>query len=649
MNTTIIKGTTPISSYNPSQDIKEITRQVKDCYDNGMEILNTGYEELGVLSVIERMNRDQRTFNCFVDEENEDPNDAWKWRGTRGKAQDKAVILHAQITTGYMVPMFMAQNERGEEDREMSSIARDITEWMTENSNYKSSFLLATMGMLVNPVTYLGAEYAEVYQKIKEKTAKGYTTKEVLDEIFSGFQAPVYTADQVLIANAYEQNIQRQPEIISKRYIEYSEAEAKYEDHEDWNFVQPGISSVFNDEDGLFYDTVDQDHDGLVEEVIYKNRRDDCEIPYVGGIYMGDSDTEGNPIKHRDNRNVPKYNIVPFGYQRINEHFYFYKSLMNIQYWDNQLLDAQYEMGMNRAFLDTNMPIAISGTDKIDGEVIFPSSVMAFADKDVKVQPLLPQANLGNMFNAMSVVEKSMEESSISDQSSGLLPDANQKATALSIADRNAKTMLQGVGKTMAESITQYGSLMIDIAINHLSIPEIDKLVGDGERMKYRSFILPKKNIAGKEVSKTLKFDKELLGNEMSKEEKRSRELDMLTDIGYPQHSKHLILINPEVFANLKYYVQVEPQLLFPKNEEFQQAMLSQLYSQLRQDPLVSAEELVRKLLYSYFKGEGENLLVKQTTSVMGNRDIQNTPKPVAGKMAENNAISANMGKTMGA
>jgi hypothetical protein len=542
--------------------------------------------------------------------------------------------------------MFMAQNEAGEEDREMSSIARDITEWMTENSNYKSSFLLATMGMLVNPVTYLGAEYCEVYQKIKEKTAKGYTTKEVLDEIFSGFQAPVYTADQILISNAYEQNTQKQRSIIHRQYIDYSEAEAKYGEHEDWNFVNPGVSAIFNDEDGLFYDSSDSEHEGLVEEVIYKNRRDDREVPFVGGIYMGDNDTEGNPIKHRDNRNAPKYNIVPFGYQRINEHFYFYKSLMNIQYWDNQLLDAQYEMGMNRAFLDTNMPIAISGTDKIDGEVIFPSSVMAFADKDVKVQPLLPQANLGNMFSAMSVVEKSMDESSVSDVTGGQLPDAAQKATALSIAEKNAKTMLQGVGKTMAESITQYGSLMIDIAINHLSIPQVDQLIGDSQRMKYRSFILPKKNIGGKEVSKTLRFDEGLLGNEMGKEEKREREMEMLTEIGYPQHSKHLILINPEIFANLKYYVQVEPQLLFPKNEEFQQAMLSQLYTQLRNDPLVSAEELLRKLLYSYFKGEGENLLVKQTSNVMGNQE--NTPtKAPAGAMAENNMISSAMGKNM--
>jgi hypothetical protein len=635
-----------ISVYNPSQDIKNITKDVKSAYEDGMEILHTGYEELGGLSVIDRMNRDQRTFNSFVDEENEDPNDAWKWRGTRGKARDKAVMLHAQITTGYMVPMFMAQNEAGEEDREMSSIARDITEWMTENSNYKSSFLLATMGMLVNPVTYLGAEYCEVYQKIKEKTAKGYTTKEVLDEIFSGFQAPVYTADQILISNAYEQNTQKQRSIIHRQYIDYSEAEAKYGEHEDWNFVNPGVSAIFNDEDGLFYDSSDSEHEGLVEEVIYKNRRDDREVPFVGGIYMGDNDTEGNPIKHRDNRNAPKYNIVPFGYQRINEHFYFYKSLMNIQYWDNQLLDAQYEMGMNRAFLDTNMPIAISGTDKIDGEVIFPSSVMAFADKDVKVQPLLPQANLGNMFSAMSVVEKSMDESSVSDVTGGQLPDAAQKATALSIAEKNAKTMLQGVGKTMAESITQYGSLMIDIAINHLSIPQVDQLIGDSQRMKYRSFILPKKNIGGKEVSKTLRFDEGLLGNEMGKEEKREREMEMLTEIGYPQHSKHLILINPEIFANLKYYVQVEPQLLFPKNEEFQQAMLSQLYTQLRNDPLVSAEELLRKLLYSYFKGEGENLLVKQTSNVMGNQE--NTPtKAPAGAMAENNMISSAMGKNM--
>ena len=135
----------------------------------------------------------------------------------------------------------------------------------------------------------------------------------MLDEILSGFRAPVYSADQILISNAFEQNIQRHKCLIKRRYIDYAEAEARYKDHENWVFVQPGIKSVYSESDGIFYDIKDDDYVFLVEECIYLNRRNDHEITFINGIYMGEENVfDGNRIKHRDNFDAPKYNVVPF-------------------------------------------------------------------------------------------------------------------------------------------------------------------------------------------------------------------------------------------------------------------------------------------------------------------------------------------------
>ena len=635
----------PVSSYQPSKAISDFTSHVREDFSQGIEILNKPWIELGDLSVIERMNRDQRTFNAFVDEDVDDPSEAWKWRGTRSKARNKAIAMHAQLTAGYIIPMFMAQNDNDEEDRDFSNIMRDICEWMVNNSNYKSSFLMATMGMLVNPVTYLGAEYAQVFQKIKEKTDKGYTVTEILDEVLSGFQAPVYTADQILITNAYEQNIQRQRGIIKRRYIEYSEAEAKYGEHENWQYVQKGIKSVYSDDQGLFYDIKDDEHPNLVEEATAMYRRDDTEVCFLNGIYLGNENIEANPILHRDNRNAPKYNVVPFGYQRINEHFFYYKSLMNAQYWDNRLLDAQYEVGMNRAFLDTDMPIAITGKDNIDSDIVFPSSIVAFADKDVKVSPLLPAANLGNLFSGMAIVEKSIDESSVSDVTGGQLPDANQKATALNIAEKNARTLLQGVGKTLAEAIVQYGGLMADIAVNHLTIPQIMEIAGKEGKMKYPTFILENKVSEGKSVSKVLRFDESLLGKAMSDKRKSEKEIELAIEAGYPDIKKIIYNINPELFSRMKYLVRVEPELMFPKNQEFMQALMLQIQTQFEGNPYIKVPALTRKTLYQFFRGETEELL-KTPEEVMADQQNAQPDKgkgsPV-GSMAINKALSTGL------
>jgi hypothetical protein len=644
----IYSSTTPVSNYQPSKAIADFTAYVKKDFSTGVDIITKSWVELNDMSVIERDNRDQRTFNAFVDESIEDPNEAWKWRGTRSKARNKAIAMHSHLTAGYIIPMYLAQNDSDEEDRDMGDMMRDIVEWMVDNSNYKSSFLTASMGMLVNCVTYLGAEFAQVMQTITEKTEEGYTKKEIIDEVLSGFQAPVYSSKDILITNAYEQNIQRQRCLIKRRYIEFSEAKAKYGDHPNWEYVRAGWRSVYSDAQGLFYDVKDDDHPNLVEEAIYLNRREDTEVPFIGGIYMGkddgaEKDVEYNPIRHRDNRNAPKYNIVPFGYQRINEHFFFYKSLMNAQYWDNQLLDAQYEVGMNRAFLDTNMPIAVSGVDKVDSEIIFPNAVAAFADKDTKVTPILPQANLGNMFSGMSIVEKSMDESSISDVSAGQNPDPNAKATGLAIAERNAKTMLQGVGKTLAESVVQYGGLMSDIAVQHLSIPQIEEIAGGKDKIRYKSFILKNKTVKGKSVTKQIRFDESLLGVEMTDKEKEIESLKLLEESGYPDKNIEIYRANPEVFARMKYLTRVEPERMFPENEEFMRAMYSQVYGQFQANPFVSLEALTRKTLYQFFRGETDEIMQKPEAM----NPLNAVPNASKGTSMGNQAVQKGIAKAM--
>lgn len=635
---------TPVSSYQPSKPVQELTSHVKKDFSTGVDILTREWTELNDLSVIDRMNRDQRTFNAFVDESVENRAEAWKFRGTRSKARNKAIAMHAQLTAGYIIPMFLAQNDASEEDRDFSDVMRDIAEWMINNSNYKSSFLMTAMGMLVNPVTYLGAEYAQIFQKIKEKTEKGYTTTEILDEVLSGFQAPVYSADQILITNVYEQNIQRQRGIIKRRYIEYSEAQAKYGEHENWEFVTPGMKSIYSDSEGLFYDVKDDDHPSLVEEATYLCRRDDTEVCFIGGIYMGDDNVDNNPIRHRDNRNAPKYNVVPFGYQRINEHFFYYKSLMNAQYWDNQLLDAQYEIGMNRAFLDVNMPIGVTGQDKIDGDIIFPSAVIAFKDKDTKAFPILPPANMGNLFSGMAIVEKSMDEASVSDVTGGQMPDANQKATALNIAERNAKVLLQGVGKTMAESVVQYGGLMADIAVQHLTIPQIMEIAGENGKMKYPTFILDNKVSNGRSVSKILRFDESLLGREnMTDKQKEKMEVDLAIEAGFPDNKQIIYRINPELFSRMKYLVRVEPELMFPKNQEFMQAMMLQIQQQFQQNPYVNLEALTRKTLYQFFRGETDEVMKKVELGMGNMEDVLGQDENKAGNRAVNKALSSGL------
>ena len=603
-----------VSEYQATPEVANFTADVKKDYQLGYDILHRPWIELNNRSVIEDENRGQKMFNAFVDEGEDDPNLSWQWRGTRSLARNKGVAMHAQVATSYLIPIFVAQNDSDETDQMFSNFMRDIVEWMTypENSDYQPAFLNATIGMLTNPVTYMGAEYCEVYQKIRDRAEDGSPiTKEILDEVLSGFRAPVYSASQILITNAYERNIQRQRAVIKRRYVEKAELFAKYGEHENWRYLKAGLKALYNESDGLFYEVFDDEHPNLVEEVTYLNRREDTEVCFLNGIYFGNPDTENNPINHRDNRSAPKYNVVPFGYTRIGQHFFYYKSMMNVLGWENALYDAMSEIVMNRAMLEQNMPIGVTGTDKIDTEIIFPGATVAIENKDARIQPLLPPANFTAGFMALKDTSDSMAASSLHEVASGALPAASQKAYSVAQAQAAAKKIVGEIGKSMQESVLMYGDLMKDIVIQHITVPQAEDIIGKGVKLKYRSFLLPKKNIGGKTVDKMIKFDESLLAENMDDETKTLKNLELLEKTGYPKNKQHLYIINPEIFAKFKYYARVDLKEMFPMNEEIQAAMLTNLYSLLANDPYANREGILRKLLYAYFQSDSEELINK--------------------------------------
>lgn len=604
------------SSYAPSVDVLEFTKQAKKDYEIGHNILHKEWTELNNRSVIDDMNHGRMMFNAFVDEEFESKEDSWRWRGTRSAARNKGIGMHANLTAAYLIPQFRAQNSEQEDDRAFSDFMTDIVEWMADdqNSDYKENFLSLVFAMESDPIVYLGAEYTEVMQEIKIKGEDGrYTKHEILDEVLSGFKAPIYTADQILLSNAFERNLQKGKFLGKRRWIEYSEAEAKYGAHVYWDSVVAGHTVVYNESDGLFYNIKDMDHPDMVEEFTAMYRRNDTEVCFIGGVYMGDMDIEANPMKHRDNFGAPRYNVQQFGYYPIGSHFIFYKSMMATLRWDNALIDAMSEIGMNRAILEADFPVAISGVEKFDGEIIYPNAVTTMPE-GAKVEKLLPDSNLAPLFKGLEMSHDSMSEGSINETAMGQLPPAQQKAYIVAQAQSNAKKIIGGVAKQLALSISKYGLLMADIAVNHLSVPQVDELSG----LSYRKFTLNNKNVNGRRISKQLIFDKELLGKDTTPAMMDEYSLKALEKTGYPNNDKHIYAVSPEQFATMRYLAIADYRELFPQNDETMQALLQGLYAQLNADPMIEREALLRELMYSFFRGKGDKFIAKTPMAGMG-------------------------------
>lgn len=319
---------------------------------------------------------------------------------------------------------------------------------------------------------------------------------------------------------------------------------------------------------------------------------------------------------------------------------------MNVVGWDHQLYDAMSEITMNRSILEVDQPLIVSGSDKVDGDMIFPKAIAAFEDKDTTIKPMLPSVDLAAGFQALAATERSMAAESVDPVSLDNAPKAgkNQQAVIAAI-QMNAQKLINEVVKQLTESISQYGQLMKDIAINHITAPEVEELVGGQLRLKYKSFLLHNKQVGGQTMHKKIIFDSSLLGADMTDEEKDQENLKLLEESGWPDSKQAISRINPELFAKFKYLSKIDVEDLDQKNNKYWQPILTNLYGMLRQDPQVDTVWLLQRLARSYFGSEGSALVKKAPAAGALPPPAPGGPTngSPGGAMAQNSALSTAM------
>lgn len=588
------------SGYQPSQSVRDVTTRVRQDYQTADDIQNRPFREFNDKSVLHRMDLDQKAFNSYVEPQSSDPDESWRYNGVRPLTRNKIISIAAHATAQIIFPKVFAQNDADEEDKGAAQVMRDMIEWNIRHSDYELSFLYAVISALTNPAVIVKAEFSEVLGKVKFKTENGFTTKEIVDDVLSGFHMHIIPIDEFLITNPYEFHLQRQKAIIRRRFIEYAEAEQLWGDHQNFDFVQPGIQTLYRDEDGTFYDVKDDSLDNLVEEVVYYNRQDDAEIPFINGIYHGDDDTDANLFTHRDSINRPKYPFAKSGYEPIDEkRFFYYKSAVFKLVNEQDVLDRMWRMSMDGTFLDTMPPVAISGDEVTDTGVMFPGMTSGFA-KDTKIVPLRV-ANPNSAFNAMQVIEQSAAESSQDPSRAGLGQLGAQTAFETAKIEQNARIQLGLFGKMIGALVVDFGDLMVADILHHQTVGQAEEILGGEVRFKFNTFLLSDQSLDGKNVTKSIIFTDEFMGREATLEDG----FNLLEKEGGMESDRRIYKVNPFQFSRLKFLLTVEADALLPKNEAFEKAMNLEAYDRMIVDPFTNKQAVSRDFLVDTFaKGE---------------------------------------------
>jgi len=612
------------SSYNPSQEVKDLTDKIRQDYQIGYDINHRPFVEFNDMSLIERMNVDQKAFNAYVYPKSEDPEESWRWNGVRPTTMNKVLLTCAHLVSGMMYPGFFAQNDQDEEDKEMAYIMDDLMEWNIKHSDYELTFLYGVLAALINPVAYVHVDYTEVLQTIKVKNESGeYTKQQIVDEVLSGLQFHNIPADEIMITNAYQYHLQKQRAIIRRRWIDYDEAKARHGNHENFEYVWPGVKVLYNKDDSMFYDQVDDEVSTMCEEVTYYNRREDLEVVFVNGVYMGDSDVNANRMTHRDNKNRPKYPYIKFGAEPIDEkRFYFYKSMTAKLANDQEIGDQWWRTLMDGSLLEVMAPIATIGALDVDSNFNYPGAQIELP-AEASVQTIGTGRNLGVGWTALQQIESSMSSTA---KGSDRAPDVSaDTAYQASLVEKNAKISLGIIGVMIVKMVREIGSLASDNIIKYQTIGVLENVIGETQKMKYRNFLLPDKESKGKKITEKIMFDAELDNMKMPKNKKAQKEWKIQQGFKIRDEegeSTKIYRVNPIKFANLSFFAIVDPESWIPKNERFEELMSLEKYDRLVANPLIAGDpeamiNVTRDfLLRATVKGDTDKYLPKDKEKI---------------------------------
>lgn len=591
------------SKYDPTSDELKTRQMIITNFTQGNVTMYKPRYEFNDLSVIARMNIDQMGFNTYQSN-NGDPTSgdqltAWKSRAVKPIIRNKVISIAAHSTARLIFPKIFAYDEDSEEQKDAANVMEDLMEWSAEQSDYSYYALNRTLSSLTDPVSIGYTEYAEVFRNVKrEKGSDGkWKIEKVIDETLSGFQNICVPADQLYIENFYEPDIQKQGWLIWRRVLSYYTAEAMHSNNPNWKYVTPGVQLIYNDANQNFYEVYDSNlRQDCVEEIRYWNKNLDLYVVMVNGVLLSDFDNP-NP------RNDKLYPFDKFGYELINQRCFYYKSLAFKIGPESNIVNTLYPMIIDGTYLNLMPPMINIGGEAIGADVIIPGAVTTLSDPNADLKAVTLSTNLkagmDTLFKVEEAVNQSSEDPLLQGQDTGA---GDTTAYQISRMEQNANTVLGLFIKMIGQHVKDFGKLRLGDILQYLTILDVEKIT-DNEQLVFKTFLLPNKTSGGKKITKKIKFDSGVPSGPQDSKQRLDESYKAFDEQGGGNDVK-LYKVNPELFRNLKYMVQVSPDVLNPRSDELERAFKLEVFDRAIQlGPIVDQEALTRDFLFGAYEG----------------------------------------------
>lgn len=622
------------SGYRPKKAEGDMLAFIMGKFEKSQYLREQTYEEFNNWSLLNRQQKDQRAFNIWQENREDGGEDAWKSNAVRPIERNRIISIAAHVAQSLIFPKVTAQNTEDEEDRDAATVMQELMEWRADQADYEKTFLYSVIAACVNPAVIVHTEFAEVKRKIKEIISAGkWKEKEVLDEVFSGFQDSIVPVEELYIANFYEEDIQKQEYLIWRKVIDYGTAAAKYGAKPNFQYVKPGQQHVMVGSE-MYYEDDETLRGDLVEEVVFYHRGLDLQVTVLSGTMMDDPE-QPNPRKDK------KYPFAKTGYEILSSEFFYYKSLANKMSVDGDVVNTLYRMVIDGTFLQLMPPTAIFGEEEVNSNILMPGVVTNFG-KDTKLEKIDLGNNLTAGLNVLGKVESSISESSQDPISAGIPVKGEQTKAEIQTLQQNSATMLGMFTKMVGFLVKDLGQLFISDILQFVSVGEMNELSTGDQVLKFRKVLIPDKLNDGMETTHVIDFDMSL-PNDTSDAQEKDMSMDIFTQEGGLDAVQRIYKVNPKLFREMKYKTRVTPEVLMTRNDNVTKALNLELYDRAISNPHANQQSIYKDLLlgsYDTTKGQADKFMKEsagaELTELLG--DTSQTPmsrqSPVQNVMA---------------
>lgn len=581
--------------YSMTEDEKQVYSMILRHFVLGTTNSYTPRVEFNDLSLVGRDQLDQMSFNTYQPNNGDawegNPQAAWRSRALRPVVRNKCMSIAAHSTARLIFPKVFAYNKEADEHKDAAQTMEDLMEWSGDQSDYAHVALMRVITAMYSPASIGYTEYGEVTRLVKTEKGKDskWIEKRVRDESYPCFLDAVVPVDQFYIENFFEPDVQKQGFVIWRKVISYSAAQTKYNGvYENFKFVKPGVQTIYDDANRTFYYVYDPNmRSEDVEEIIYWNKNLDLKIILVNGVMMTSHDNP-NP------RNDKLYPFDKFGYEPINSRFFYYKSLAFKLQHDAEIVNTLYQMVIDGTYLSIFKPMVNVGGEIIASDVIVPGAVTTLSDPNADLRAINVGSDLRSGLETLSVVEKSINESSQEPLQQGVAESSGTTAYEISRLEQNANTVLGLFLQMIAKHVKDFGKLRLGDIIQYLTVPEVVDITGQQE-LTYKTFFLkaPSKGV-GK--NKKIDFDKDL-PDEYSEDQYLDASYKLLGE----EKKKDMTIakVNPAMFRELQYMVTISPDVMNPRSEDLIRSYDLEAYDRLVANPMADPEETLKLLLGS--------------------------------------------------